>query len=242
MPRFVTRRDVAPPVDSPEALFRELRPRDGNVRHLWAHQADLLRSYQALQAADVAVELPTGAGKTLVGPLLAEYRRRANNERVAYLCPTVQLARQAAARAADYGMDAVALVRRQADYEAADFMAFQRAQKVAITTYNGIFNNNPRIEAQTLVLDDAHAAEGPVASLWSIEARRGTALYDALLGAVIGGLTRAFADDLRDQGLDPVRRYDIELKSCRRSPSSRPTCSATRSLRMPSSTTHSPGA
>src|SRR3954471_11468585 len=134
MPPFVTRRDPAPAVESPEALFRELRPRDGNVRHLWAHQADLLRSYSALQARDVAVELPTGAGKTLVGLLLAEYRRRAHGERVAYLCPNVQLARQAAARAADYGIDAVALVRRQRDYDAGDFTAYQRAQKVAITT------------------------------------------------------------------------------------------------------------
>jgi hypothetical protein len=211
VPRFVTRRDVAPPVESPEALFRELRPRDGIVRHLWAHQADLLRSYHALQATDVAVELPTGAGKTLVGLLLAEYRRRAHGDRVAYLCPNVQLARQAAARAADYGIDAVALVRRQADYDAAAFTAFQRAQKVAITTYSGVFNVNPRVEAQTLVLDDAHAAEGPVANLWSVEAKRGTPLYDALLAAVIDGLTRPFAEDMRDQGLDPARRYDVEL-------------------------------
>lgn len=65
------------PVESPEALFRELRPRDGAVRHLWAHQADLLRSYRELDGSDVALELPTGAGKTLVGLLLAEYRRRA---------------------------------------------------------------------------------------------------------------------------------------------------------------------
>jgi hypothetical protein len=211
VPQFVTRRDIIPPVESPEALFRELRPRDGNVRHLWAHQADLLRSYSAMATRDVAVELPTGAGKTLVGLLLAEYRRRAHSERVAYLCPNVQLARQAAARATDYGIDAVALVRRQRDYDAGDFTAYQRAQKVAITTYNGVFNSNPRIEAQTLVLDDAHAAEGPVANLWSVEATRGTALYDALLASVIAGLTRPFADDMRDQALDPVRRYDVEL-------------------------------
>ena len=57
--------------------------------------------------ADVAIELPTGAGETLVGLLLAECRRRANSERVAYLCPNVQLARQAAVRAADYGIDAL---------------------------------------------------------------------------------------------------------------------------------------
>lgn len=211
MPRFRTRAEAEPRIESPESLFRELRPRDGAVRHLWAHQADLLRSYRDLDTTDVAVELPTGAGKTLVGLLLAEYRRRAHSERVAYLCPTVQLARQAAAHAAAYGIDAVPLVRRQAEYDAADFTAYQRAQKVAITTYHGVFNVNPRIEAQALVLDDAHAAEGPVANLWSVEATRGTQLYDALLGAVIQGLTPAFREDMRDGGLDPLRRYDVEL-------------------------------
>jgi hypothetical protein len=211
VPRFRTRVEVAPPVESPEALFRGLRPRDGAVRHLWAHQADLLRSYLDVEASDIAIELPTGAGKTLVGLLLSEYRRRAHGERVAYLCPTVQLARQAAARADDYGVDAVALVRRQAEYDAADFTAFQRAQKIAITTYHGVFNINPRIEAQAVVLDDSHAAEGPVANLWSVTAERGTPLYGALLGAVIEGLTRSFREDMRDNALDPLRRYDVEL-------------------------------
>jgi hypothetical protein len=211
MPPFITLREAALPVESPEALFRELRPRDGNVRHLWAHQADLLRSYHALDAADVAVELPTGAGKTLVGLLLAEFRRRARGERVAHLCPNVQLAKQAAARAADYGINAVALVGRQADYDVADFTAFQRGQKVAITTYNGVFNIRPRIEAQALVLDDAHAAEGPVANHWSVEAPRGGGLYDAVLAALIDGLTAPFREAMRDGALDPTRRYDVEL-------------------------------
>ena len=198
-------------MESPEGLFRELRPRDGAVRHLWAHQADLLRSCRALDASDVAIELPTGAGKTLVGLLLAEYRRRANGERVAYLCPTVQLARQALARASAYGLDAVALVRRQSEYDAGEFNAFQRAQKIAITTYHGVFNIRPRIEAQALVLDDAHAAEGPVANLWSVTAERGTPLYGALLSAVMDGLTRPFAEDMRDAALDPRNSYVVEL-------------------------------
>jgi len=46
--KFVTRRDTQPHVDSPEALFRSLRPSDSGVRHLWAHQADLLRDYAEL--------------------------------------------------------------------------------------------------------------------------------------------------------------------------------------------------
>jgi Helicase C-terminal domain len=211
--KFVTRRDTQPTVDSPEALFRSLRPSDSGVRHLWAHQADLMRDYSALPAnvTDVAVELPTGAGKTLVGQLLGEYRRRALGHRVAYLCPNSQLAAQAAEKAAGYGIDAVLLVGRRADYDRADYTAFMRANAIAITNYHSVFNSNPAIEAQTLVLDDAHAGEGAVADLWSVAAERGEPLYAALASAVADALPRPFVERLGDMGLDPRRRSEVEL-------------------------------
>ena len=90
MPTFVTRPEPEPSPESPEALFRTLRPMDGSVSYLWSHQADMLRAYQsnALRDADVAIELPTGSGKTLVGLLICDWLRRSRHERVAYLCPT----------------------------------------------------------------------------------------------------------------------------------------------------------
>jgi hypothetical protein len=211
--KFVTRREAQPAVDSPEALFRALRPSDGGVRHLWAHQADLLRGYTALPAAvtDVAVELPTGAGKTLVGQLLGEYRRRVLGQRVAYLCPNSQLAAQAAEKAVGYGIPAVLLVGRKTEYDRADYTAFVRANAIAITNYHSVFNSNPAIEAQTLVLDDAHAGEGAVADLWSVTAERGEPLYTALVGAVADALARPFVERLRDGALDPHRRSEAEL-------------------------------
>ena len=56
--------DRARPND-PESLFRDLKERDPEIRHLWSHQADLLRTYNTknLTSKDVALELPTGAGK-----------------------------------------------------------------------------------------------------------------------------------------------------------------------------------
>ena len=102
---FFIRPQKPDPPDSPEALFRELRPRDSNVRDLLLRQGDALRAYHQLGASahDVAIELPTGAGKTLVGLLAGEWRRVALDQRVAYLCPTVQLANQAVAKAASTG-------------------------------------------------------------------------------------------------------------------------------------------
>jgi superfamily II DNA or RNA helicase len=50
---------------------------------------------------DLALELPTGTGKTLVGLLIAEWRRQTGNERVLYLCATRQLAHQVSALASN---------------------------------------------------------------------------------------------------------------------------------------------
>jgi hypothetical protein len=211
--KFVTGSETTAAIDSPEALFRSLRPSDSGVRHLWAHQADLLRDYAALPTTvtDVAVELPTGAGKTLVGQLLGEYRRQAFGQRVAYLCPNSQLAAQAAEKATGYGIEAVLLVGSRASYDRADYTAFTRAKAIAITNYHSVFNSNPAIEAQTLVLDDAHAGEGAVADLWSVTAERGRPLYGALFGAVADVLPKPFVERLRDIALDPRRRRDVEL-------------------------------
>jgi hypothetical protein len=69
MPPFRFRTDPKDVPESPEALFRDLRPRDEAVRDLYLRQGDVLRAYHELtpQPRDVALELPTGAGKTLVG-------------------------------------------------------------------------------------------------------------------------------------------------------------------------------
>jgi Helicase C-terminal domain/Type III restriction enzyme, res subunit len=212
---FVIRGKPTSAPDSPEVLFRELRPRDVNVRDLLLRQGDALRAYHHLnpKPRDVAIELPTGAGKTLVGLLIAEWRRRALRQRVAYLCPNVQLVHQAAAKASLYGIDAVTLTGSHKAWDPAALNRFTRGQALAIATYSQVFNSHPKLNAaQTLVLDDAHAGEDPVASTWSILARRADgALYRDLLATVIESLPDFFAERLRDSGLDPYHHYDVEL-------------------------------
>ncbi len=159
----------------PETLFHNLRGRAPEIKHLWSHQADLLRAYhkQCGNARDVAIELPTGSGKTLVGLLIAEWRRQSLGARVAYLCPTRQLARQVGTQARDYGIQAHVLVGKQRDYPPQQFSEYQSSRAIAITTYSAIFNINPRIkDAQTLILDDAHAGENFMVSMWSVEISR----------------------------------------------------------------------
>lgn len=169
---------------SPEELFRTLK-RSPKVPHLWAHQADLLRAYaKNADKPNIALELPTGAGKSLVGLLVAEFRRQARDERVAYLCPTRQLARQVHAQAGEYGIPTVVLTGKQKEYDPADFAAYNTAAKIALTTYSAVFNTNPRIDkAECLLLDDAHAAENYIANLWSVQVERDShrSTYDSLV-------------------------------------------------------------
>jgi superfamily II DNA or RNA helicase len=84
---------------TPRALFRDL-PRQAGVPFLWAHQDRVLEAYEQVPSEqDLALELPTGTGKTLIGLLIAEWRRRYKRERALYVCPTRQLAHQVGAQA-----------------------------------------------------------------------------------------------------------------------------------------------
>lgn len=200
---------------TPEELFRELRPTDRSIRDLLSRQADVLRDYSALdpELSDVALELPTGAGKTLVGLLLADFRRRSRNERSAYLCPNIQLAHQVARKGHGYGIPTVCLTGPQSKYDVEDWSAYVRGRAVAVTTYSAVFNTNPKIDnAQTLILDDAHAGEGYVADLWSVQANSDDALFGPIVTALADGVNRALAERLRDGDRGTVgEAVDVEL-------------------------------
>jgi hypothetical protein len=89
-----------------------------------------------------------------------------------------------------------------------------RGRAVAISTYHAVFNSNPRLDsAQTLVLDDAHAGEEPVASLWSISAPRDSELYSAVLAVIAGSLPSPVAERLGDNELEGSRRRIVDLVS-----------------------------
>ena len=135
----------------------------------------MLRSRHSkhLDTRDLALELPTGTGKTLIGLLIGDFVRQTKEERVAYLCPNRQLAHQVGKLAKEYSIDGRVLVGQQFNYDPSDFNAFLSSSAIAITTYSAIFNINPRIDsANLLILDDAHASEGLIASLWNVEIDR----------------------------------------------------------------------
>ncbi|TDC67670.1 DEAD/DEAH box helicase [Streptomyces hainanensis] len=175
--------------ESPMALFKQLERRPGAPGELRARQRGVLGAYmEKLGCEDLAFEMPTGSGKTLVGCLIAEWRRRSRNERVAYLAPTRQLAQQAARLAELYGVPAVDLTGTHKEWDPAAALRFVRKQALAFATFNAVFNSSPKMAPQALVLDDAHAAESPVASTWSvrIQRHRESTTYDQVVEVLTG--------------------------------------------------------
>ena len=180
----------------PVQLYRTLAETNTGPESLWYHQGTVLLDWHSRHAEqrDVAIELPTGAGKTLVGGLIGEYRRRAFRERIAYLCPTRQLARQTADKLSAYGIPNVLLTGKVKSWNAADRARYNSADAVAVSVYSHLFNVNPALNnADLLLLDDAHAAEGAVAGPWSLKIDR-------------AGEESAYLDVLSvlDDALDPL--------------------------------------
>lgn len=161
--------------ETPEALFRDLKGKR-TVEGLLSHQADILRAYQdnAFDKSDVAIELPTGSGKTLVGLLIGEFRRITQKERVLYLCPTRQLVRQVVEQSErKYGIKLTAFVGPVRDYDPAAKTRYQTGATIAVATYSALFNTNPFFDSpQLIILDDAHASENYIAANWSLLAAR----------------------------------------------------------------------
>jgi hypothetical protein len=176
--------------DSPAKILLDLpRRKIPSVLH---HQGEVIRQYveQAVGAPDVALQLPTGSGKTLVGLLIAEWRRRKFGERAVYLCPNNQLVHQVVEQATEhYGLNVHGFTGPISEYAPGAKADYQSADRLAITNYSSLFNTNPYFNnAGTIIVDDAHAAENYIASLWTVRVDRSTkehaALHTALAAAI----------------------------------------------------------
>ena len=213
--RFKPVTPVTPPPGSPLLLFDELPRMAGAVPELWRQQGDILREYGRafVNAPDVAIELPTGTGKTIVGLLIADWRRR-HGEQVVYACPTRQLAHQVAGVAKQEGIPVVTLVDSWKSWSAVDRSQYESSDAVAVATYNTVFNSSPKIGSPgTLLFDDAHSGEQYVADSWSVTVDRFElpAVWDALIEVLTPAMDGMFLQRIQDKNGDINFRSDVRL-------------------------------
>lgn len=184
-------------LESPESLFRDIKTK--KVYGPLADQADLWRIYQekALGKPDVALQLPTGGGKTLVGLVLAEWRRLKFKERVVFLCPTNQLVNQVVEQAVgQYGIKVHGFSGSKNDYDKDAVAEYLNCERIAVTNYSSMFNSAPFFDdPHVIILDDAHAAEQYIAKMWSLSLdmmdNDQRPLYDAIISVLKPGIQSA---------------------------------------------------
>ncbi len=145
------------PID-PIELFRTLNVTDPAINELWLVQGDALREWHSKRNLDdIAIVLNTGAGKTLLGLLIAQSLVNETNEPVVYACGSIQLVEQTAIKAQGYGLEVTTYFRQ-------DFSnnLYQRGLAPCLTTYQALFNGKSRFfreDIRAVVFDDAHTAE-----------------------------------------------------------------------------------
>jgi superfamily II DNA or RNA helicase len=112
--------------------FRQLRP----------GQKQVLTAYYAHHRTtrDLAIEMPTGEGKTLLALLIADYALDQGRS-VAYLTGTRQLAERVQDEAGKLGLETVRFAAK--DYGGAKLDDYHQAQAVGIMNYWVYFNSKP---------------------------------------------------------------------------------------------------
>ncbi|MGM0931156.1 MAG: DEAD/DEAH box helicase [Actinomycetota bacterium] len=184
----------------PEAVFDEL-PRVTSVPELWRQQSDVLRLYARQFEAkhDVAIELPTGTGKTLVGLLIADWKRRKYGKRVLFACPTVQLADQVFKAAEKQSIPVSLLSGSHTQWQMEDVARYEAAEAIGVVTYSSIFNSAPKVgSVGSIILDDAHAGEQYVGKCYSIQVERRDAIWASLLDVLKPALDGVFFQRLQE--------------------------------------------
>ena len=166
------------------AKFQVLRPAQERVL------GEYLGKYEG--NADVAIELPTGAGKTLIALLIAECRRR-NGHKVAILSANKTLARQMLQESRELGIPSVLMEGPGFAVSSSVKRRYQRGQSIGIMNYWFYLNQNPVIDpADLLIMDDAHLAEHCLHSLYSVEITRFA--YPELFEALVSELHQRFPE------------------------------------------------
>jgi hypothetical protein len=174
----------ARPVD-PYEIFKSL-PRLANAPNdLWTGQNEALTGYQKVRSkADVLIEMNTGAGKTLVGLLIAQSLLHEGHDRVVIACATIDLVLQTSKEAERIGLPHTTRVRGQFSND-----LYESGNGFCITTYQALFNGLSTFRyspPNAIVFDDAHVAEAMIRDALTLRVEAGSKpdLHDEIAALV----------------------------------------------------------
>lgn len=155
----------------PVEIFRKVKITDPTINDLWLAQGDALRNWHKKRTlGDIGLVLNTGAGKTLVGLLMAQSLVNETRGKVLYVCSSIQLVEQTAEKARGYGLPVTTYFRSEYSNE-----LYSRAKAPCITTYQAVFRGGSKFfshDVDAVIFDDAHAAEHIIRDHFSLKLGR----------------------------------------------------------------------
>lgn len=193
---------------NPIAIFETLPSLAGTPNDLWRGQASALSTWeQVREERDVLISLNTGAGKTIVGLLVAQSLINEGLENVIYVCSTIDLVQQTSREAKAIGIDRTARIRGAYSND-----LFETGKAFCITTYAALFNGHSSIRRnyfpEAIIFDDAHVAESMLRDAFTlrIDGERNKELFKEITNLFRPhfkelGIPGRFADSI-----DPVRQ------------------------------------
>ena len=167
---------------NPIKLFETLPNLENTPNDLWRGQYKALTDWEEVRKKqDVLISLNTGAGKTIIGLLIAQSLVNESIENVIYVCSTIDLVRQTAAEADRIGIDYTVRVQQQFSND-----RFETGKAFCITTYAALFNGYSALRNKyfpgAIVFDDAHVAENLLRDAFTIriDSRAHTELFNEI--------------------------------------------------------------
>lgn len=164
---------------NPIKIFETLPSLTGTPNDLWRGQAKALSEWEEVrEERDVLISLNTGAGKTIVGLLIAQSLMNEGLENVVYLCSTIDLVEQTSREGERIGIDHTTRVRGAYSND-----QFETGKAFCITTYAALFNGHSSIRHRyfpdAIVFDDAHVAESMLRDAFTlrIDRQRDSSLF-----------------------------------------------------------------
>jgi len=159
----------------PLQLFETLplKP-NGQIKELWPIEKEVLQKYysELKNEKRLAIELPTGSGKSIIGLLILEAWRKVG-KRVAILTSSLALADDMKRRCGDLGIQNVVITGKREEENKAILRArakrrYARKQAIGIMNYWAYMMGKDIAEPDVLVIDDADNFENLLISYYSV--------------------------------------------------------------------------
>ncbi|MER8468247.1 DEAD/DEAH box helicase family protein [Mesorhizobium sp. M1328] len=176
----------------PKDIFGRRPSGLSGIKELWQGQAYALDEWFKVKDKSSLISMYTGAGKTLVGVLIAQSYANQGYANVVYACPTIDLIHQTVKEAKSIGSNPTTYFDRTFSDD-----NFEQGKSFCVTTYQALLPARTKFKGtkapSAIIFDDAHVGERLVRDAFTITAHRSK--HPELFAALAAEIRQIFDED-----------------------------------------------